>query len=151
MPLVHQAINIYNIYYHQKVQRAALANRVVGANRPNPSPSHSHSHSHSLSCAYSFPYPDSLLPSTYVHMCSIALAQIFAHTFSIVVRPRRHVTMPLVSPFLRLANSCICTSRRLRSRLSLASRKRQHPRKPAISFSTTHDSFEIICGLSEAI
>ena len=59
MLVVHQAINIYNIYHHQKVQHMALTNHVIGENRPNPSPSHS------LSCRYSFPYLDSLLPSTY--------------------------------------------------------------------------------------
>ena len=47
MLLVHQATYIHNINPpHQKVQRAVLANHIVGANQPNLPPSHSHSHAH---------------------------------------------------------------------------------------------------------
>jgi hypothetical protein len=93
--------------------------------------------------------------TTSIHICSHVL-NCTCLNFRAYIFDRRPATPPRHDAFglailLRLANSCIRTSRRLRSRLSLASRKRLHPRKPAISFGTTHDSFEIICGLSEAI
>src|ERR1700691_1694586 len=45
----HQAFSIYNITPHKKLQRAAMANRVVGANQLNSLPSHSHIRTHTLS------------------------------------------------------------------------------------------------------
>ena len=95
----HQAFRIYNIKPHQKVQHAALANRVVGANQLNSLPSHSHvrththtfaltltrSHSHSIT----FAFTNSIHSRTHnihlhVHMCSahictFSCVQVFAY------------------------------------------------------------------------
>ena len=65
----HQAFRIYNIKPHQKVQHAALANRVVGANQLNSPPSHSHIRTHTLSHSHS---QTQSIPELTIFTCTFA-------------------------------------------------------------------------------
>ena len=73
----HQAFSIYNINPHKKVQRVALANRVVGANQLNSLPSHSHIRTHTLSHSHSHTQS---IPELMIFTCMFTCAQLtFAH------------------------------------------------------------------------
>ena len=69
----HQAFSIYNINPHKKVQRAALANRVVGANQLNSLPSHSHIRTHTLSHSHSHTQS---IPELTIFTCMFTCAQL---------------------------------------------------------------------------
>ena len=94
----HQAFSIYNINPHKKVQRAALANRVVGANQLNSLPSHSHICTHTPN-----PFPNSRYSPACSHVLS-SPSHIFVRA-SLSSRSTRHAhtrSHPFSQPFTHL-------------------------------------------------